>query len=67
MTRLVQLYLERAKEAEGLAHTLTDDLQRRRWQEIASGYRNLAQARLATVAALERPPRLPASRTKSQT
>jgi hypothetical protein len=55
MTRLVQQYLERAKEAEERASSLTDNIQKKRWREIATAYRTLAQARLTDHTTSEQP------------
>lgn len=43
--RLINQYLQRAKEAEVRATMHHDLLLKNEWLEIANGYRNLAQAR----------------------
>jgi hypothetical protein len=55
MTRQLQEYLQRAREAETKADSLWDHVQKKQWREIANAYRNLAQARMASGAVLEQP------------
>jgi len=55
MTRQLQEYLQRAREAETKADSVWDDVQKKQWREIANAYRNLAQARMASGATLEQP------------
>jgi hypothetical protein len=43
---IAERYLQLARAAEELIATLKDDDLKMQWREIASGYRNLAQARL---------------------
>lgn len=66
MTRQLLEYLHRAREAEEKATSLTDDLQKRQWLEIANAYRNLAQARLTSGLTSEQPSPSPASETSTK-
>jgi muconolactone delta-isomerase len=66
MTRQLQEYLQRAREAETRADSLRDHSQKRLWREIANGYRNLAQARLTNAEILEQLLSSPTSPSSSQ-
>jgi hypothetical protein len=66
MNRLVQQYFERATDARERSNSLTDDLQKSRWHEIANAYRNLAQTCMTNAALMELPSDLPASPNEPQ-
>jgi len=60
-------YIQRAVEAEGCAAIAGDEFLKKKWREIANGYRNLAQARLIFIthsATIEQTPPLPDSQAK---
>ena len=60
-------YIQRAVEAEGCAAIASDEFLKKKWREIANGYRNLAQARLIFIthaASTEQTSPLPDSQAK---
>jgi len=70
MTRQLQEYLQRAREAGERAELTRDAYLKKQWRELANGYRNLAQIRLnldTNLTTLGRPSPSPESPTEPQT